>query len=358
MTTTPRPAYIWDSASNDWAPLAGTVDTGQSYNFSAAQNFNAGLNSSIINGGSVTGKNYLINGGFDIWQRGTSSSSGMGYYTADRWYTGGTGGTITVSQEATDLPSGVPVQYGIKWTTSAANSYATLYQAIESQVLKTLLGKQITISGYIKISGSYTGSIYTILEYNTTNDALLSSNTTLISIAAGNAVDASSWKRFSLTTTVPANIAGLRVGLVPDAAQPSGVIVRFTGLKLELGPIATSFSTSATTLQGEFAACQRYYYKLPNSIILQPCNSTSTIYNWQPGIIMRTTPSAILNTSTPYWESQAYVTVGSLTGATLNGTKLTSSGGPLQIAGTYSPSPLTTYASLLDGSTISFSAEL
>jgi hypothetical protein len=259
MPTTPRPAYIWDANSNDWAPLAGTVDTGQSYNFSAVQNFNAGVNSSIINGGSVTGKNYLINGGFDVWQRGTSSSSGMGYYTADRWYTGGTGGTITVSQETTDLPTDVPVQFGIKWVTSASSSYATLYQALESQVLKTLRGRQVTLSGYIKVTGGYAGSMYAVLEWNATNDALLSSITQIGTVAAGNAVDAATWKRFSGTFTVPANAAGLRVGLQPDLAQPSGVTVRLAGLKLELGTIATSFSTAGSTLQQEIAACQRYY---------------------------------------------------------------------------------------------------
>jgi hypothetical protein len=290
MPTTPRPAYIWDANSNDWAPLAGTVDTGQSYNFSAVQNFNAGLTSSIINGGSVTGKNYLINGGFDVWQRGISSSSGMGYYTADRWYTGGTGGTATVSQEASDLPSGVPVQYGIKWVSSAANSYATLYQAIESQVLKTLLGKQITISGYIKVAGGYSGSMYCVLEYNTLNDALLSSGTNVATGAAGNAVDAASWKRFSFTTTVPSNAAGLRVGLQPDLAQASGVTVRLAGLKLELGTVATSFSTAGSTITEELAACQRYYFSAGFKVG-KYANSYQYASNYYFKSTMRTTPS-------------------------------------------------------------------
>lgn len=257
-------------AGQDFVPLSGGTMTGN-------------LNVSSINSGSVSGKNYLINGGFDIWQRGTSSSSQMGYYTADRWYTGGTGGTITVSQETSDLPSGVPVQYGIKWTTSAANSYATLYQAIESQVLKTLLGKQVTVSGYIKVSGGYAGSMYGVLEYNTVNDALLSSVTNLATGAAGNAVDAASWKRFSFTTTIPSNAAGLRLGLQPDLAQPSGVTVRLAGLKLELGTTATLFSTAGSTITQELAACQRYYEKSYNIADAPGSNTVSGIVFVLPG---------------------------------------------------------------------------
>ena len=46
-------------AGQDFVPLTGGTMTGN-------------LNTSSINSGGISGKNYVINGNFDFWQRGTS----------------------------------------------------------------------------------------------------------------------------------------------------------------------------------------------------------------------------------------------------------------------------------------------
>ena len=57
------------------------------------------LTSGVIT--SLQRKNAIINGNFDIWQRGTSHSA-TGYGSADRWkiYVTGTGATQTLSSQA------------------------------------------------------------------------------------------------------------------------------------------------------------------------------------------------------------------------------------------------------------------
>ena len=54
-------------------------------------------------------KNVIINGNFDIWQRGTSFAAvGLGDYTADRWQWVQVGsGVLTISQETNILPDGL-----------------------------------------------------------------------------------------------------------------------------------------------------------------------------------------------------------------------------------------------------------
>jgi hypothetical protein len=213
-------------------------------------------------GGAVVpfaaGKNFLINGGFDFWQRGTSSA-GNNVYLADRWWDVAAG-TTTHSQD-TDVPSGVPVQYSIKWVTSASSSYGQWYQAVEQAVVKTLRGKQVTYSAYVKTTSYGGGNLILRVDYSNSTD-VLNNVTTGVSDTVFNGAATSSWTRITNTFTVPSDAVGLRLSLVPDTAQGSGVTVRFAAVQLELGSVATPFSRAGGTIQGELAACQRYYYRI------------------------------------------------------------------------------------------------
>ena len=207
----------------------------------------------------VAGKNFAINGGFDIWQRSTSSSSVNGYFTADRWYNGG-GGTVTISQQ-TDIPTGVTVQYSQRWLTGASSSFGQFYYALESAIVKPLRGQSMVLSYYIKTAGSHTGNILTAIDYSNSTDALVS-QTTGVTEAGDTLYAASSvtsWTRKTVTFTVPTDAVGLRVSIIPDTAQASGVSELLTGVQLEIGSAATPFARAGGSIGGELALCQRYY---------------------------------------------------------------------------------------------------
>jgi hypothetical protein len=219
----------------------------------------------------AAGKNRFINGGFDIWQRGTSFSS-VGY-GADRWYFS-FGGSTTFSQETSVIPSGAT--YAAKMLATANSSFGELYQALEAQEVNLLAGQTITVSGYTRATSGYTGNAIIAIQTNTT--ANIQNGGTWTEVAANYLTPSTSaYNRFSLTYAVPAGTLGLRVRLGNTSTQNSGVAIYFANIQLELGSVATPFSRAGGTLQGELAACQRYY---TTSIGDTAFYATGSSYNW------------------------------------------------------------------------------
>jgi hypothetical protein len=265
--TTYQPKFV-QSTTAPSSPASGWVwyktDTGQTFTYSDSYWVESGT-SSIVDTSSIFysagGKNIIINGAFDFWQRGTSQTA-TGVASADRWYNL-VSGTTTVSQETSDLPTGF--QNGIKLVTAGSSSFAQFKQYIERAAVIPLRGQQMTVSGWVKIAGSYSGNWVIQMYYSSSSDANGSVTTQVGSNVVIGTSATTSWTRFSGTFTVPSDAVGLGVFFIPDVAQPSGVTVRMTGIQLESGPTATQFSRAGGTVQGELAACQRFYFRGGNS---------------------------------------------------------------------------------------------
>ena len=104
-------------------------------------------------------RNKIINGNFDIWQRGTSVTGvTSGQFVADRFKTLIFGSTADVSRQSftlgqTDVPN-EPTYYHRTVVTSVAGSanYCQLQQRIES--VRTLAGQTATLSFWAKADAS------------------------------------------------------------------------------------------------------------------------------------------------------------------------------------------------------------
>jgi len=206
----------------------------------------------------VAGKNFIANGGFDIWQRGTSGFTTSGYM-ADNWYSV-TAGTTTFSQD-TDVPSGVPVQYSMKWVTSASSSFGQYIVSLEQAVVKPLRGQTLTLSIWLKTASYGSGNLILRANYSNSSDARTNQTTTVGSDTIITGTTPTSWTKLTKTFTMPSDAVGISLLLIPDTAQGSGVTVKATAMQLELGSVPTPFSRAGGTLQGELALCQRYYYR-------------------------------------------------------------------------------------------------
>ena len=210
--------------------------------------------------GSITGgKNFAINGGMDIWQRGTSFAvGGVGYnaYTVDRWtcYSQGSG---TIAQDTSLSASGF--RYGVKFTSSAASGGNDFYQLVETDQVIPLAGKQVAVSGYALSVNGKTPSMN--LEYSTTvNDGLFGTYVQCTKTTISEPTATGSLLRYTYSFAIPTTAKTLRLRASTGSLNNTEATT-WTGIQLEVGNVPTAFSRAGGTIQGELAACQRYYQR-------------------------------------------------------------------------------------------------
>jgi ribosomal protein L27 len=225
----------------------------------------------------VAGKNKIINGDFGVWQRGTSftPATNTGVYTTDRFltYLEGTGATRTISRQNFTLGSapvaGYESQYFLRFAQSVGPSGAIGNNLLMTRLedVRTLAGQTVTFSFWAKAASSMTlDRVYAWQVFGTGG----SPSSNVLTDFATNVVIGTSWTRYSYTITIP-SISGKTIGTNNDSyldirlQMPLGAGVTFTfdtwGWQIENGSVATPFTTATGTIQGELAACQRYYWR-------------------------------------------------------------------------------------------------
>ena len=152
-------------------------------------------------------RNAIINGGFNVWQRGNSGFTGLGF-TADRWnlvYSPGTGFTRSITRQAELIP-GLGYTNYLNMTTSAAGSGTDAHifsQKIES--VYTLSEKTVTVSMYVKNTTATPQQFNVQLRQNFGSGG---SSTVFVGLTAYQTVtSAQGWVRHTGTFTMP-SIAG------------------------------------------------------------------------------------------------------------------------------------------------------
>jgi len=248
---------------------------------------------SIFTGAIVGGKNAIINGGMDIWQRGTSfaiAASTAYQYTADRWCSTSTGASeaITVSRQATGDTTNLPnIQYALRYQRNSGQTGTTglgLYQPLETTNSIPLAGKSVTLSFYARAGANFsaTSSLLGVsLSSSTGTDQNPSSAWVgSASVISSNATLTTTWQRFTFTGTIATTATQLysQFTFTPTSTAGANDYFDITGVQLELGSTATTFSRAGGTLQGELAACQRYYATAIGDTAFY---STLTSYNWE-----------------------------------------------------------------------------
>jgi hypothetical protein len=212
--------------------------------------------------------NVIINGGMDIWQRGTSIAvpAGSMTYTADRWMAWtGSGMAATISRQAG--PTGI--QYCARVQRNSGNTATSDYnfsQPIETSNSVPLAGKTVTLSLWARVGANFSASsiLISLSSGTGTDQNMYVGFTGGASVVSQGISPTTSWQRFSISGAVPASATQLGVTMKVFGVGTAGTndFFEVAGVQLEQGSTATSFRRNANSIQGELAACQRYYYRI------------------------------------------------------------------------------------------------
>ena len=219
----------------------------------------------------IAGKNLVINGGMDIWQRGTSFASSTSTYvfTADRWEIVRHGYLLgmTVSRQTAGLDG---FRYCARIQRDSGNTSTNNLQfqtSFETSEVLPFINKQMTISFYARKSSTASSSSINaqIISGTGTDQAMKNYTGGTVSFQQTFTLT-DSWQRFSFSGTVasPYNEFGIWFGYTPSGTAGAADYVEITGVQIELGANATQFTRNAGNIQSELAACQRYYIRFGN----------------------------------------------------------------------------------------------
>jgi hypothetical protein len=335
LGNTPRPAYVYDTETDTWVPVGvgahthsdipnTLVDAKGDIITATADNVPArlakGADGTILVADSTTstglawqapieaGKNYLINGGMDFWQRGTTFAGSGNNYTADRWkftQNGPTANAYTVTRQSSGLNG---FQYCARFQRNAGdtnNGGMFIGYGMASEDLVPLQGKIVTMSFYARMGANFSGASQNIafsMPFGTGTGAHpFTSLTNEFGSVGATFTLTTSWQRFYFTATVPANATEMRFNInhTPTGTAGAADYYEVTGFQLEAGSTPTSFSRYGRTYQGELAACQRYYWRTTPGVAyaglaMGGCQDANNgqFYVTTP-VVMRTIPTSV-----------------------------------------------------------------
>jgi len=238
----------------------------------------ATINSMTPTADSLQGfRNRIINGGFNIAQRGTSFVSGANdddTYNLDRWYILSDGNDAVDITQTTTVPTGA--KYSIGLDVETANKKFGIAQIIENVNCFDAIGQTVTLSFDAKVSSTtkLDNVKCAIVAWSGTADSVTSdiisawgaegTNPTLIANATyenspANLNVTTSFARYTVSAAVDtSSTTNIIVFIWSDVTDTTaGDFLYITNTQLEVGSVATPFERR--DYGRELIMCQRYY---------------------------------------------------------------------------------------------------
>ena len=274
-------------------------------------------------------RNALINGSFNIWQRGTSLT---GYaYTADRWLAYNASTVNTISRQAASL-SGFQYCARVQRNSGATSTgLQYLVQAVESVNSYYLQGKPVILSFWARKGANYSSSSSVLsanIETSTgTDQSYISAWAGSSPSALGTVTLTTTWQKFTISSGIvplTANQVAVAFYYTPVGTAGAADYFEITGVQLEQGSVATPFEQRP--IGTELALCQRYYFRTgthggyllagfgPGSLV-GPNGNVDAVFPLP--VPMRIAPTSIGYSTLRITDYQAAFTIASITLSTI-----------------------------------------
>ncbi len=237
---------------------------------------------SSVAGTQDSARNRLINGGFRIWQRGTTGFVTDNAYGPDRWRvlaeTTTTG--VTVARETSDVPSGGS-RAAAKLTIGASNNTkAGLFTILEGGDIWDLRSGTASLQLKMKVSDARIGDVRAaVVQWTGTEDNGGSAFADPINAwgaaatvptytgswananTPANLSPTTSWATYRIENiAISASATNIAVFVwIDDKTTTAGDYLLVTDIQLDRGSVCTAFDRRHT--DAELSLCQRYYQK-------------------------------------------------------------------------------------------------
>jgi len=275
-----------------------------------------------VNGGAIPlSPNAIINGAFDIWQRGTSFTNPSNLsYTADRFaiQRNGSGATRTISRQSftpgeLNVPGYGQPEFYFRLSESVAGSgesFKDIIQRIED--VRTFAGQTVTISFWARADVARDHTVAIGQRFGSGGSSASSFLTGTVSVGT-------SWARHSVTLSLDSvSEKTIGPGSLVEVQIRNPLNSTFTldiwGVQVEAGSVATPFRRNSPNIQAELAACQRYYQRLSGWTGFG--EGTTAIAAFANYLVELRAPASIISTvsgSTLSWRTNAATDASSTT---------------------------------------------
>lgn len=250
--------------------------------------------------------NRIINGAFDVWQRGTSFTAST--YGADRWININNGGTVTMSRQAfamgDTLGSNAP-RFFLRQTVSGQSGTNIAFTQQRMEGVETYADQTITVLGWVRRSSGAGDLRVGLTQFFGTGG----SPSSPVIIGQQPVTLSASFEPFAATFTLP-SVSGKVKGsdgndflemnfITSDGGAALGIQtigVDLWGIHIKRGThtaAATDFYR-APELGPELARCQRYYQRYTEPALRGVASASSVVNRagMQLPVVMRATPAA------------------------------------------------------------------